>query len=152
MLCCAYTIWLHLNFLNISLWISLLIQSCLAWYSFCANLLHSFIMRLIMSSLSPHRLHLLFCCVLSILTLIWLVLMALFFAAIRRDSVSLLKFPFLSQVQVFKCEMLFISCFKVLLSCFSFHFCFLVMVILLVFVLSASFLVAIISPPLCISM
>ena len=52
--------------------------------------------------------HLLFCYVLSILALIWLVLMALFCAAIRRDSVSLIKFPFLSQVQVFWCEMLFI--------------------------------------------
>ena len=39
--------------------------------------------------------HLLFCCVLSILALIWLVLTGLFSAAIRRDSVSLLKFPFL---------------------------------------------------------
>ena len=34
--------------------------------------------------------------------------MVLFCAAIRRDSVSLLKFPFLSQVQVLSCEM-FIS-------------------------------------------
>ena len=32
--------------------------------------------------------------------------MALSCAAIRRDSVSLLRFPFLSQVQVFWCEML----------------------------------------------
>ncbi len=29
--------------------------------------------------------------------------------AIRRDSVSLLKFPFLSHIQVLSCEMLFIS-------------------------------------------
>ena len=35
-----------------------------------------------------------------------IVLIALSCAAIRRDSVSLLKFPFLSQVQVFWCEML----------------------------------------------
>ena len=41
-----------------------------------------------------HSLHLLFCCVLSILALIWLVLTALFCATIRRESVSLLKFPF----------------------------------------------------------
>ena len=33
-------------------------------------------------------------------------------AAIRRDSVSHLKFPFLSHVQVLSCEMLFISRFK----------------------------------------
>ena len=64
-------------------------------------------MWLIVSSLSPHNLHLLFCCALSILALICLVLMALFYATIRRDSVSLLKFPFRSQVQVLSCEMFF---------------------------------------------
>ena len=82
--------WSNLNFLQISQWITLPIQSCLALYSFCANLLHLLIMRLMVSSLSPHSLHLLFYCVLSILALIWLVLMALFCAAIWRDSVSLL--------------------------------------------------------------
>ena len=51
-------------------------------YSFCANLPHSLIMWLMVSSLSPHSLHLLFCCVLSILALIWLVLTALFFVII----------------------------------------------------------------------
>ena len=62
-------------------------------------------MWLIVSSLSPHNIHLLFCCVLSIFALMWLVFMALFCAAIRRDSVSLLRFPFLSHVHVFSCEM-----------------------------------------------
>ena len=100
-------IWSNWNFLQTSQWIPLPTQSCLALYSFCANLLHSLIMWLIISSLSPHSLHLLVCCVLSILTLIWLVLMALSCAAIRRGSASLLKFPFLSQVEVFWCEMLF---------------------------------------------
>ena len=90
--------WSNLNFLHISQWITLPTQSCLGLYSFCANLLHSLIMWLMASSLSLHSLHLLFSCVLSILALIWLVLMALFCAAIRRDSVSLLKFPFLSHV------------------------------------------------------
>ena len=61
------------------------------------------------SPLSPHNRHLLFCCLLSILSLIWLFLMALFCAAIRRDSVSLLKFPFLSYVLVLLFEMLFMS-------------------------------------------
>ena len=93
-------IWSNLNFLHISQWITLPTQSCLALYSFCANMLNSLIMWLIVSSLSPHSLHLLFCCVLSIHALIWLVLMALSCAAIRRDSVSLLRFPFLNQVQV----------------------------------------------------
>ena len=101
-------VWSKWNFQHISQWTTLPTQSCLALYSFCANLLHSLIMWLIVSSLSPHSLHLLFCCVLSILALIWLVLMVLSCAAIRSDSVSLLKFPFLSQVQVFWCDMLFI--------------------------------------------
>ena len=105
-------VWSNWNFLLISQWTTLPTQSCLALYSFCANLLDSLIMWLIVSSLSPHSLHLLFCCVLSILALIWLVLMALSCAAIRRDSVSLLKFPFLSQVQVFWCEILFIRRLK----------------------------------------
>ena len=84
---CIYhlLVWTNLNFLHISQWITLPIQSCLDLYSFCANLLHSLITRLMISSLSPHSLHLLFRCVLSILALIWLVLMALFCATFRRD-------------------------------------------------------------------
>ena len=69
-------IWSNLNFLHKSKWITLPTLSCLVLYSFCANLLHSLIMWLIGWSLSPHNLHLLFCCVLSILALIWLVVMA----------------------------------------------------------------------------
>ena len=94
------------------MWITLLTQSCLVLYFFCANLLHSLIMWLMVSPRSPHDLHLLFCRVLSILALIWLVLMALFCAAIRRDSVSLRHFLFLNHVQVFLREMLFIRRFK----------------------------------------
>ena len=105
-------VWSNLNFLHIPQCITLQTQSCLVLYSFCANLLHSLIMWLLVSSLSPHSLYLLFCCVLSILALIWLVLTALFYAAIRRDSVSLLEFPFLSHVQVMSSEMLFISRLK----------------------------------------
>ena len=87
-LCIYYLFdWSNLNFLHICQWITLPTQSCLVLYSFCANLL--LIMWLMVSSLSPHNLHLLFCCVLSILALIWLVLMALFCAAIKRDSISL---------------------------------------------------------------
>ena len=112
-LCIYYLfVWSNLNFLHISQWITLPTQSCLVLYSFCANLLHSLIMWLIVSSLSPHSQHLLFCWVLSILSLKWLVLMALSCAAIRRDSVSLLRLPFLSQVPVFSCEMVFISRLK----------------------------------------
>ena len=54
-------VWSNLNFLHISQWITLPTQSCLVLYSFCANLLHSLIMWLIVSSLSQHSLHLLFC-------------------------------------------------------------------------------------------
>ena len=59
-------VWSNSNFLHISQWTTLPTQSCLALYSFCANLLHSLIMWLIVSSLLPHSLYLLFCCVLSI--------------------------------------------------------------------------------------
>ena len=71
---CIYNLFVrsNWNFLHISQWITLPTQSCLALYSFCANLLHSIIMWLIVSSLSPHSLHLLFCCVLSILALIYI--------------------------------------------------------------------------------
>ena len=88
---CIYhlLVWSNFNFSHISQWITLPTQSFLALYSLCANLLHSLIIWLMVSSLSPHSLHLLFCWVLSILAFIWLVLMALSCAAIRRDSVSL---------------------------------------------------------------
>ena len=142
-------VWSNLNFLRISQWITFPTQSCLVLYSFCANLLHSLIMWLMVSSLSPHSLHFLFCCVLSILALLWLVLMALFCAAIRRDSVSLLQFAFLSHVQVLSCKMLFISRLKRQQSCFPSHFYFLVIVILLSIVLSVSFLIAVMNPPSC---
>ena len=61
-------VWSNLNFLHISRWITLPTQSCLVLYSFCAKLLHSLIMWFMVSYLSPHSLHLLFCCVLSIFT------------------------------------------------------------------------------------
>ena len=51
-------IWSNLNFLHISQWITLPTQSYLVLYSFCANLLHSLIMWLMISSPSPHSLHL----------------------------------------------------------------------------------------------
>ena len=140
-------VWSNLNFIYISQGITLPTHSCLVLYSFCANLMHSLIMWLMVSSLSPHNLHLLFCWVLSILALIWLVLTALSCAAVRRDSVSLLKYPFLSHVQILSCEMLFISHLNRPNSCFPSDFCFLVIVILLSIVLSVSFLVAVMSPP-----
>ena len=148
---CIYhlLVWSNLNFLQIFQWITLPTQSCLALYSFCANLLRSLIRWLMVSSLPPHSLHLLFCWVLSILTLIWLVLTALSCTALRRDSVSLIRFPFLSQVQVFWCEMLFIRRLKRPWCCFSSHSGSLVVVIFSSIVLSVSFLMVVISPRLC---
>ena len=117
-------VWSNLNFLNISQRITLPTQSYLVLYSFCANLQHWLSMWLMVSSLSLHSLHLLFCWVLSILALIWFVLTALSCAAIRRDSVSLLKFPFLCHIQVLSSEMLFISRLKPPIELFSFPFLF----------------------------
>ena len=68
---CIYHVfvWSNLNFLHNSQWITLPIQLCLVLYSFCANLLHSLIMLLIISSLLSHHLHLQFSGLLSILAL-----------------------------------------------------------------------------------
>ena len=63
-------VWSNFTFLHNSHWITLPTLSCLVLYSFCASLLHSLIMWLIVSSLSQHNLHLLFSCVWSILALI----------------------------------------------------------------------------------
>ena len=63
----------------------------LVLYSFCASLLHSLIMWLIISSLSPNTPHLLFSGVLSTFALIRLVFTTVFCPAIIRDSISLLK-------------------------------------------------------------
>ena len=68
---CIYhlLVWSDLNFLHISQWITLPTHSCLALYSRCANLLHSLIIWLMVSSLSPQTQHLLFCWVLLLLLL-----------------------------------------------------------------------------------
>ena len=76
--------------------------------------------------------HITYICVLSIFALIWLVHTALFCATIWRNSISLLRYPFL-------------------VWNVASYFCSLVIVILLI-LLSVSFLVAVISPSLCFSM
>ena len=63
-------VWPNFSFLHNSQWITLPTQSCLVLYSFCVKLQHLLIMWLIVSFQSPHYLHLLFSCILSILTLI----------------------------------------------------------------------------------
>ena len=66
----------------------------------------------------------------------------------RRDSVSLLRFPFLSPVHVFSREMSLVSCLERSYSSFSSRFCFLVIFVLLILVSSILFLVTVISSPL----
>ena len=68
--------------------------------------------------------------------------MALFCAAIQRDSVSHSRFSFLSHVQIF--SSLFVV-WKCPYNFFSSHFCFLIIVILLIFVFFVLFLDAVIS-------
>ena len=60
-------VWINLNFLHCSQRIIFPIKLCLVFYSLCANLLHSLIMWSIISSISLHNQHQLFCYVLSIL-------------------------------------------------------------------------------------
>ena len=87
---CIYRlfVWLSLNLFHNSLWITFPHPVLSSLILFCAYLQPPF-MWLIVPSLSPHNLHLLFSCISSILALIWLILMALFWASIRRDSVLL---------------------------------------------------------------
>ena len=58
--------------------------------------------------------------------------MALFSAAIRIDSVYLLRFPFLSHFQVFAC--VFRLTLEISIQFFPFHFYFLIIVALWIFV------------------
>ena len=67
--------------------------------------------------------------------------MVLFCAAIRRDSVSLLKFLNFSHIHVFSCEISLVSRLKCPLSYFSSDFCF----FFFLFVLSVLLPVAVIS-------
>ena len=62
-------VWSNLNFFHISLWLTLPTQLCLVLYSFCANLLHSIIMWLIV--LSCHRIVYIWYFVESYLFLLW---------------------------------------------------------------------------------
>ena len=48
-------VWSNFNFLHVSQWITLFPQSCLVLCFFCANLLHSLILWLMVSSLSPYN-------------------------------------------------------------------------------------------------
>ena len=124
-------VWSNLNFLHSSLSIIFSTQLCQVLYSFCCNLQHLHIVWLIVSSRSPHNFHLLFSCVSLIFPLTYLVLMALFCAAIRRDLVAFLMFPFFSHAQVFTSEISLVCHLKYPYSCFSCNFVFLVIVLLI---------------------
>ena len=94
-------VWSNFNFLyNSQRIISPILLYLLLFSFFFSSLLCSLIMWLIISLL-PHKQHFLFCCVFSIFAFKKLVLIALFCAAIRRDSVSLLRLLFLSHIQIF---------------------------------------------------
>ena len=124
-------------------------MSCLVLFSFCAFLLHSLIMWVTVSSQSPYNLHLLFWCVTSILTLIWLVLMTLCCTAFKRDYFCFLTFPFVNFVHVFSGEICLVSYWKSPYTCYSFlFFCFLIISVLFILELSVLFLMAEISLPL----
>ena len=100
-------VWSNLNFLHNSQWITFPAWSSLVLYPLSADLPHSLVMGLIVSSLPQHNLHLQFCCILYIL-----VLMELVCAAIWRDSVSLLRLAFLSHIEVFPDEISLVCCLK----------------------------------------
>ena len=101
------------------------------------------------SSLSPHYQHLLFCCGLSNLFFFDIAgpYMMLFLATVRRDSVFLVRFPFLSHVQVFSYEISLVCRLKCPYCCFTSHFCFLVIFVLLMLVMFVLFLNALITIP-----
>ena len=150
---CIYHLFLrsNFNFLHNSQWITLPTRSCLLLYSFCANSLHSLIMWLIISSLSLHRLHLLFFFLVggaSGLFLLWHSPYSVILSInLKRFSFSL-KISFLNHVQIFSFEISLVCRLKCLHSCFSSYFYFLAIFILLILVLSVLFPVTIISLPL----
>ena len=97
-------------------------------YSFCGNLLALLIIWLIVSSMQPHNLHLLFCCVFSILVLKSFVALALFWHTNWKDSVSLWRFSFFSHIHVFSSEISLVCCLIYPYNSFSMRFNFLVIV------------------------
>ena len=147
------------------LWITFPSNTCQILYSFCTSLLYS-LMGLISSSLSPPNQHLPFddttkwyihklksdqgnekhknlCYVFPIFALTYLVLKALFWVAIWRDSVFLSRFLILRHVLLFSSEIYTVFHLKYPHSCFPSHFFNLVNIFLLIIMLSELFLVAV---------
>ena len=69
-----------------------------------------------------------------------IIFMVLTRITIRRDSVSLLGFPFLSQVQVFSCDIPLVCRLKCLYNCFSSHFYFVVIFVLFIIIIIIIFI------------
>ena len=107
-LICTRTKRSNLNYLHNSLWIIFTTRSCLVIYSFCASLLHSLIMWLIVSSLLRYNPLLLFCCVLSIFYFTLRGFIMLFWAALRRYLNFLYYISFSNHVHVLSCEICFL--------------------------------------------
>ena len=105
-------------------------------------------MRSVVSSLSPHNLHLLFCCILAILALTCLGLMALLCASFKEGLASPKRFRFHSHIHVFLREISLVRCLHYAYRCFSSNFCFLVIFLPLMLELSVLLFVAVIRFPL----
>ena len=70
-------------------WITFPTQLCLVLYSFCANLLHSLIMWLMVSSLLPYNLHHLIAIIIIIIIIIIIMNSLEFFTSASADGLSL---------------------------------------------------------------
>ena len=114
-------LWSNFNFLHNFQWVTFTTQSCQILNTFGVSLLESLAVWFIALSLSQYNLHLLFCGTILILASIKLVLMALFCAAIRRHSYSLLRSSFLCHVRVFSRKISLVCRLKYPYSCFYFH-------------------------------
>ena len=71
--------------------------------------------------------------------------MALFYVVLRKYSVSLLNFPFLSHVQIISIAISPVCSLKYPYSCFSFNFCFLVFVVFLLILVLLLLLLAVVN-------
>ena len=123
---CIYHLFVrsNLNFWHNSQLITFPTHSCQVLYFFCASWLHSLIMWLILLCLSQRNLQLHFCYFWSIINVIQFVLMALLWAAVRRDLISPLRFYFVNHYPVFLSEISLVCRLKYPYSCFSAHLCF----------------------------
>ena len=121
---CYSFVWSNLNFLHNSKWIPFPNHLCLIYTIF---MLTCWICLLCDWSFCLYHHITYICCFVAsaILAMIWFVPMALFCAAIRRDSISILRFLFLGHDHVSSCGISLVYRLKCQYSCFPSHFCFL---------------------------